>query len=202
MLTQNLPDFWEKLYSEKKDSWSIGDTTPALIEFMKEDACPKEGRVLVPGAGRGSDAIEWANRGYETLAVDFCPTAVDALDSLSRIHENFKALDSDIFDLNPDDLGQFDMIFEYNTFSAIHPGRRDEYFEVWYKMLRDDGIVIALFYPFTQGNTMQGPPHPTSEVELMARLDGIFDIADRIKVKSSIPEREGLEEFWILKKVL
>ena len=35
----------------------------------------------------------------------------------------------------------------------------------------------------------------------MARLDGIFDIAERVPVNDSIPSRKGKEEIWLLKKV-
>ena len=205
MLTQNLSEFWENLYTEHKDYWNLKKATPALLDFFKNPVCPQTGSVLVPGAGFGYDAEAWAERGHEVLAVDFAPTAVDELDRLSRKHENFKSLDLDLFELNPKDPKkggqQFDIIYDYCTFTAIHPGRRDECFEVWQKMLKDDGIVIAFFYPFLNGNSLQGPPHPTSEGELMARLDGIFDIAERMPVKDSIPTRKGKEEIWILKKV-
>lgn len=204
MLTQNLPEFWENLYSERKDYWNLKKATPALLEFFEDPRCPKKGSVLVPGAGYGYDAEAWANRGHDVLAVDFAPTAVDELDRLSRKHENFKSLNLDLFELNPKDPKkggqQFDIIYDYCTFTGIHPGRRDECFEVWLKMLKDDGVVIAFFYPFLNGSTLQGPPHPTSEGELMARLGGIFDIADRIPVKNSVPSRKGKEEIWLLKK--
>jgi SAM-dependent methyltransferase len=202
MLTQNLPDFWENKYSNDEANWDLGKTTPALENFFNHELCPKEGRVLVLGAGRGYDAEAWALKGYETVAVDFCPTAVDALESLSRKHENLTAVDSDLFEIDPKKLGEFDIIYEYTCFSAIHPGRRDEYFEVWYKMLKDDGVVASLFFPISMDSPNQGPPHPTSEGELMARLDGIFDIENKITPEGSIAEREGLEQFWMLKKVL
>ena len=207
MLTQNLSEFWENLYSEGKDYWDLKEPTPALLEFFKHKQCPakpKKGSVLVVGAGRGHDAAAWAARGHEVVAVDFCPTAVDALDSLQRKTKNLKALDLDLFELSPKDAkkcGQtFDFVYDYCCFTAIHPGRRDELIEVWHKMLKPDGIVIAFFYPLTNGNTMQGPPHCTTEGELMARLDGIFDVVARIKPTTSIKARAGKEEIWLLKK--
>ncbi len=206
MLTQNLPDFWESMYSNSKDYWNFGKPTPALLEFFEHPLAPKSGSVLLPGAAYGYDAEAFAKRGYDVLAVDFCPTAVDALDKLSRNYKNLRSLDLDLFSLSPKDPkkgGQtFDMIYEYGTFSAIHPGRRDEFFEVCYKMMKDDGLLVSLMSPISNESTMQGPPHPTSEGELMARLDGIFDVVERIPVTNSVPGREGKEEFWLLKKVL
>jgi hypothetical protein len=198
MLTQNLPDYWERLYSAGNDNWDLGKSNPSLEWFLKHPSCPKTGRVLVTGAGRGWDAEAWSKLGYETVAVDFCQTAVDSLDSLSRKYENLKAVDQDVFEIQPKTLGTFDVIYDYGCFSAIHPGRRDEMFEVWSRMLSPEGIVLAFFYPMMSGSSPK-PPHPTSEGELMARLDGIFDVIEQIPAENSAPGREGKEVIWILK---
>lgn len=202
MLTQNLPDFWEDRYNDGQDDWDLGKVTPALPHFFDHPECPKTGRVLVLGAGRGWDAEEWCKRGYEVVAVDFCPTAVDCLEALARKYDNFTSVDKDLFELQPKELGQFDIIYEYCCYSAIHPGRRDEYFEVWHRMLKDDGVIVAFFFPIGNASTMQGPPHHTSEGELMARLGGIFDIQHQIEPVDSIEERAGREKIWLLKKEL
>ena len=200
MLTQNLPEYWENLYKNKKDAWDLGAVSPPLLEFFKHASCPKTGRVLVPGAGRGHDALAWANRGHETLAVDFSQTAYTALTGLAEKHPKLSVLNIDLFELTPKSTQPFDIIYEYGCFNAVHPGRRDEYFEVWEKMLQPKGIVVALFYPLIKSTSLDGPPHPTSEGELMARLDGVFDVAEKIIPKKSTPERAGKEQIWILKK--
>jgi cyclopropane fatty-acyl-phospholipid synthase-like methyltransferase len=200
MLTQNLPEYWESLYKEKKDSWDLGKESPVLLEFFKHSSCPKTGRVLVPGAGRGYDAAAWADRGHETLAVDFSSTAFATLSALAEKHRKLSVLNIDLFELTPKSTDPFDIIYEYGCFNAIHPGRRDEYFEVWDKMLTPNGMVIALFFPLIKSTSLDGPPHPTSEGELMARLDGVFDVQEKIVPKKSVKERAGKEEIWILRK--
>ena len=200
MLTQNLPEYWETMYKSKKDTWDQGKASPILQEFFKHPSCPKTGRVLVPGAGRGYDAAAWADRGHETLAVDFSQTAFAALSALSEKHRKLSVLNIDLFELSPKSTEPFDIIYEYCCFNSIHPGRRDEYFEVWDKMLAPNGVVIAAFYPLIKTTSQEGPPHPTSEGELMARLDGVFDMAERIIPKKSLKERAGKEEIWLLKK--
>jgi hypothetical protein len=67
-------------------------------------------------------------------------------------------------------------------------------------MLRPGGLVIAVFHPLIKSTSLDGPPHPTSEGELMARLDGVLDIEERIVPKKSVPERAGKEEIWLLRK--
>lgn len=200
MLTQNLPEYWENLYQSKKDKWDLGKTSPILQEFFKHPSCPKTGRVLVPGAGRGYDAAAWAARGHETVAVDFSLTAYNALAALAEKHPKLSVLNLDLFELTPKSTEPFDIIYEYCCFNAIHPGRRDEYFEVWEKMLKPEGLIIAFFYPLIKSTSLDGPPHPTSEGELMARLDGVFEVTERILPKKSMADRAGKEEIWLLKK--
>ncbi len=200
MLTQNLPEYWEKLYQQGQDYWDLGRVTPSLLEFFDHPLCIKTGRVLVPGAGRGYDAKEWAQRGYDTLAVDFSQTAFESLSQIAEENSKFSALKLDVFDLSPKSTDLFDIVYEYSCFSAIHPGRRDEYFEIWHKMIKPEGIIVALFYPLCLEPSLEGPPHPTSEGELMARLDGVFKILERITPKTSTSGRQGKEQFWILQK--
>ncbi len=200
MLTQNLPEYWEDLYKAKKDVWDLGKVSPILDEIFKSAAVPKTGRVLVPGAGRGYDAAAWAQRGHETLAVDFSQTAYAALTALTEKHRKLTVLNIDLFELSPKSTEPFDIIYEYCCFNSVHPGRRDEYFEVWDKMLQPNGVVIAAFYPLIKSTSLEGPPHPTSEGELMARLDGVFDLEEKIIPKKSVKERAGKEEIWILRK--
>jgi SAM-dependent methyltransferase len=157
--------------------------------------------VLVPGAGRGWDAAAWAQRGHETVAVDFAQSAVAALSGLAEKHQKLSVLNIDLFELTPKSTEPFEIIYEYGCFSAIHPGRRDEYFEVWDKMLRPGGLVIAMFYPIINSTSLNGPPHPTSEGELMARLDGVLEVEEQIKPKKSTPERAGKEQIWLLRKI-
>ena len=201
MLTQNLPEYWEKRYQRNQAYWDMEGVSPILKELLDHPLFPKTGRVLVPGAGKGYDAAHLASVGYDTLAVDFAQSAYLSLSDYAEKNSKLSVLKLDLFDLTPKSTETFDIVFEYTCFSAIHPGRRDEYFEVWHKMLKPDGIIVAAFFPVINHTDLEGPPHPTSEGELMARLDGVFEIVDTYKPKSSIPSREGKEKVWFLKKV-
>ncbi len=201
MLTQNLPEYWENKYQKGEDKWDIGGPTPGLLEFFKNPLCPKSGRVLVPGAGKGYDAVEWAKKGYDTVAVDFSPSAVASLNAYAEKHPKLSVLSLDLFEMTPKSTEPFDIIFDYGCFAAVHPGRRDEYFEFWDRMLKPSGFIAALFYPIIKTTSLDGPPHPTSEGELLARLDGVLEIKERYSPKKSAKGREGHEQMWILEKV-
>ena len=203
-LTPNIPQYWENLYVEGKDTWSLGKVTPALQDFFKHPLCPKSGEVLVPLAGKGLDAQAWAKRGHKVLAVDFCPTALDALEMMSG-KDNLATLNLDVFLLNSKDEKRggrkFDIIYDYCAFNCIHPHRRDQYVEMWLKMVKDDGLVVAFFYPLCEKSKQLSPFNAAAENEILARLGGLFDVEERIVPKKSVKERVGKEEIWLLRKM-
>jgi hypothetical protein len=204
-LTPNVPQYWEKLYEEGKDDWDIGKATPALLEFFKHPSCPRKGDVLVPAAGRGWDAEAWAKRGHNVLAVDFCPTAVDAMERLAENSDKLNIVNMDMFLMNPRDVKsgakKFDIIYDYFGFNSVHPGRRDECVEMWFKMLKDDGILIGFFCPLCDEKYGEFPPFSISKEELETRFEGLFEIKKRIVPKKSVKSRSGKEEIWLLEKI-
>jgi len=204
VLTPNVPQYWEKLYEDGEDEWDLGKATPALLEFFKSKHCPKNGNVLVPAAGRGWDAAAWAKRGHDVLAVDFCPSAMDAMEKLAENIDNLNLLNMDMFLMNPRDEkigGKFDIIYDYFGFNSVHPGRRDECIEMWLAMLKDDGLLIGFFCPLGNEKYGEFPPYSISKEELEMRFEGIFEIKEIIVPTKSIKKRIGKEEIWLMEKV-
>jgi cyclopropane fatty-acyl-phospholipid synthase-like methyltransferase len=208
-LTPNIPQYWEMLYEQGKDDWDLGRATPALLEFFEHPLCPKDGDVLVPGAGRGWDAEAWAKRGHNVIAIDFCSSAFDILEKLSDKINNLTALNTDMFLLNPHEKKvygkKFDIIYDYCSFNSIHPGRRDEYIEMLSKMVKNDGIIIGFFFPLSDEKYKEIPPYSISRSELEVRFNGMFEIENKIvpekSVKDKTSDRTGREEIWLLRKI-
>ncbi len=116
-LTINVPQYWEKLYEKNLDELDLGKATPALLEFFKHPSCPKTGDVLVTAAGRGWDALAFAKRGHNVLAVDFCSFAIDAISALARKNGNLTPLSLDMFLLTPHNEQRGGKhVMEYRTF--------------------------------------------------------------------------------------
>ena len=59
----NLPDKWQADYERKTDGWDLGGPTPAFKRLAMSRQF-KPGRMVVPGAGRGHDACEFARHGF------------------------------------------------------------------------------------------------------------------------------------------
>jgi len=209
-LTPNIPQYWEILYEQGKDNWDLGKVTPALLNFFENPLCPKNGDVLVPGAGKGWDAEAWARRGHDVIAIDFCSHAFDILEKLADKMDNLTALNTDMFLLNPSDKKvfgkKFDIIYDYFSFNSIHPGRRDEYIEMLLRMVKDDGLVIGFFCPLNDERYGDNPPYSISREELEVRFNGMFNIENKIVPENSatdrVGNRTGIEEIWLLRKII
>ena len=201
MITQNLPKYWDRLYQKENPEWILQNPHPNLANLFKQTKLiPKSGRVLVPGAGYGHDAAYWAKLKYDVVALDFSQMAYSALLDWAKEYSNFSAMKLDIFELQPENTTPFNVVYESGFFVALHPGKRDEYFEVWLRMLAPNGIVISHFHQLDKASN-EGPPHTSTTLEIMARIDGLFDVVEKIPVKKPRPHIAGTEEIWILKKI-
>lgn len=65
--------FWDERYRQKAAIWS-GNPNPQLVDCAGELA---PGRALDVGAGEGADAIWLAERGWQVLALDISPVALE-----------------------------------------------------------------------------------------------------------------------------
>ena len=55
------PDFWDGKYDRKEDGWELGVPAPPLVRLLRESP-PAQGRVAVPGCGRGHELLVRARR--------------------------------------------------------------------------------------------------------------------------------------------
>lgn len=67
---------WNDSYASGQLPWDTGQPEPLLVEFVTSGAL-RPGRTLEIGAGTGTNAIWMADRGFDVLAVDISPLAVE-----------------------------------------------------------------------------------------------------------------------------
>ncbi len=70
------PEHWDAHYRAHEPGWDIGQPAPAFVDLLAEPDPPPPGRMIVPGSGRGHDAIFFAAHGFDVVGIDFAPTAV------------------------------------------------------------------------------------------------------------------------------
>jgi hypothetical protein len=156
--------------------------------------------VLVPGGGRGHDAILFAQHHYAVDLVDFAPEALDAaLREAARQKITVHAYCRDFFDLPAVGYHQsaYDLLLEYTFFCAIDPGLRPRYSEAAAAMLKPGGLLAGLFFPLESDKP--SPPFLVSEEEVRSLFQKDFDIRIEHPVQSVKP-RMGREFLGLFRK--
>lgn len=199
MNTEDYRDvaFWDHRYATGRTNWDIGQPAPPLVSYARR--LSKRGRLACLGCGRGHDALFFAELGWQVTGFDFSEVALRAAreQAASRgVCIDFQRCD--LFTLDRDYRGVFDVVVEHTCFCAIDPDRRDEYVHIVREILKPGGLFIGLFYAILPE---EGPPFPTSVVELRQRFAEGFQEQVLFVPENSIPERAGRELFAVFKRV-
>lgn len=191
-------DAWNQRYLESNTPWDLAGPTPELVRLIGEKFFPPKSVALVPGGGRGHDAILLAQAGVEVDLVDFAPLALEQALALSA-HAATKIFvyRQDFFALPtlPYFRGRYDFLFEYTFFCAIDPSRRAEYVKAVAQLLKTGGYLVGMFFPLVSDK--EGPPFVVSQAEVEELFRPYFEIQiekPRVSVKPRA-EREFLGIF-------
>ncbi len=187
------PDAWERRYQDGSTRWDLGQPAPAFVTLLDSADAPQLGSVLVLGAGRGHDALFFAERGFEVVGVDFAPSAILAATKAARdrnLLTQAQFLQRDIFTLEDDFAHQFDYVVEHTCFCAIAPELRPEYVQLVKTVLKPAGELLALFFTH---NRPGGPPYGVTPEEIRELFGAEFEIQSLVPVKNSVPSRQGEE---------
>ncbi|MEA2573110.1 MAG: hypothetical protein QOH93_408 [Chloroflexia bacterium] len=190
-------EYWDRHYREGNTGWDLGAPAPPFVDFMSCPVPPAHGSMLVLGAGRGHDALFFAGHGFQVTALDFAESAVrETQEAARRAGLAVDTAQYDFFALPPRYDHAFDYVLEHTFFSAIDPGRREEYVQIVRRLLKPGGLFIALFFAHGRPG---GPPFTTSEEEMRALFGPYFAI-ERLEVPArSVKPRQGLELLTLLR---
>src|SRR5688500_15247873 len=194
----NSADKWEADYARHTDGWDLGGPTPIFKRLILSGQLIP-GRMIVLGAGRGHDAREFARHGFQITAVDFASQAVEEMHRLASPEAPVEILQHDIFTL-PETLDHsFDYVLEYTCFCAIDPKRRAEYADLVTRLLKPNGLYIALAFPLD--GRKGGPPSAVTESEILGLFQQRgFKLILREKPDESVSLRRHAEVLFIFQK--
>ncbi len=207
-------NYWEQRFGSGDTPWELCAPSKVLFEalasvYMGEK--PLQGvRVLLPGCGTGSDALELAKHGANVLAVDWstyaCSKLRDRLASLPSDGEVGKVtvLRGDFFKVSPRPV---DLVCEHTFFCAISPAARPEYVSTVASWLKPGGYLIGNFFVLsdTEARALpdlsltkegRGPPFATTVGELHSLFSNHFAIISlRPGSTGEANRRPGME--WV-----
>jgi len=154
----NKQEFWDSMYETNKAGWDLKSPTPVFQRIIKEKKIIESGKLLILGSGYGYDAVEAAKEGYEVTAVDFSSSAISFAKKLAaeeKVSVDF--IQDDFFNLEIDSYSGFDAVYDYVTYCAINPVRREEYAKLVKSLLKYGGVFIALLFPVEDRDHRQLP---------------------------------------------
>lgn len=199
-MTDLSPQAWNERYKSNETPWDLSGPTPEFVRVLDAGLLPAKGNVLVPGGGRGHDAILFAHRGYNVDLVDFAPDAVQAtLEEASRQKAVVYAYTRNFFDLPTVGFhqGRYDILLEYTFFCAINPELRGDYVKAAHALLGRGGILLGLFFPTAIDKP--GPPFQVSREEVEKLFSPYFDMKIETP-QQSVKARAGREFLGIFTK--
>ncbi len=183
------PEFWEKRFRESFTPWDAGRVPGALEQFLKTE--PRDQRVLIPGCGSGYEVRAFAEAGFETLAIDFAPAAVErAQRTLGSLAHLVRLADFFESDFTP----PFDLVYERAFLCALPRRLWSRYAPRVSELLRPEGRLAGFFY-FDDGE--RGPPFGLKVGEIETLLSDRFERIADAEVGDSIPIFAGKERWQI-----
>lgn len=190
-------EYWEEKYQSESVGWNLNSATPAFLDILDDKLFSQKGKMLVLGSGYGFDSVIAAQNGFDVTAIDISSTAILNSQKLAE-KENVKInfIINDLFLL--DENIKYDIIYDYVMYCAINPERRKEYAEKITKLLTDNGLFVAIFFPVE--NKTGGPPFGVEMNEVENIFGKNLELILSTTEINSIKPRAGREHLQIYKK--
>lgn len=189
---------WEARYRAGQTPWDLKGPTPVFGRLITEGHLPI-GKLLVPGAGLGHDALAFARAGYAVTSVDVAASAcADLRARSSAAGVTLDVLEADFFTMT--DSATYDLMLEQTFYCAIDPSARDAYRDQAHRLLKPGGLLFGLFFPLEARNAA-GPPHVVRPDELRASLSERFELLHEEWPADSIKPRAGNEILQIWRRL-
>lgn len=189
-----LPDFWDKRFSEGTTPWNAGGVPSRLREFA--DVTTGHPRTLIPGCGHAWEAAWLAQRAWDITALDFSPAAVEAAQGTLK-DSPVRLVCADFFTWEPPG-GPFDLIYERAFLCALPRKCWSDYGRRMHELLVPGGRLIGCFF---LGDDPKGPPFGISTGQLDELLGTRFAREADLPVSDSIPVFAGRERWQVWRRI-
>ncbi|MGB5812470.1 MAG: methyltransferase domain-containing protein, partial [Polyangiales bacterium] len=186
------PVDWKAAWKAGRTPWDEGQSPPALRRLAREGRIPA-GRILVPGCGTGYDLATLAREDRHVIGLDLSPEARDAFhqahaDLPGRVDYRV----ADFFTFSPDE--PIDFVWDYTFLVALDPPQRAAWGEVMARVVRADGWLATLLFPYADPiSDREGPPWPINEGSVEDVIGDAFMLSEVREEPETHSGREGKE---------
>jgi SAM-dependent methyltransferase len=167
--------WFERLYRDAADGravipWDRGGPHPLLVPWAEQLAGDGR-RALVVGAGLGGDAELVAARGYETVAFDVSPTAVES--ARRRFPGSaVRYVTADLLEPPAEWRGAFDLVVESLTVQSLPPQLHRAAIARVGELVAPCGTLLVIAAGRDEDEAVDGPPWPLTPAEIDAFAGG------------------------------
>ncbi len=185
---------WAAHYSEGTTPWDCGEAHPELAARLASGELlpPRPGaRALVPGCGRGHDALALAMAGWCVTALDLVASLDAELGPRLAGHGGrFAAGDALAWEGE-----QVDLLFDHTFFCAIDPLQRPGFGALAGRSVAPGGSVVSLLFPVGKSVQEGGPPHAMDLEAVGEALGSAFSCVEHAPVQHAVAERNYAQEW-------
>jgi len=188
----DYPAFWEEMYNTNRVNWDTKNPHPVFADLLDNSDFLTPGKMLITGCGKGFDAVMAAGKGFKVTAIDFSATAIGFAKQLAEENKaDIHFLNEDIFLLDQKYNESFDYIYEYTTYCAINPERRNEFAVKISSLLKKGGRLISILFPVDEREG--GPPFSVDVKEFYKNFSEYLQLEFSSRQINSIKPRKGRE---------
>lgn len=166
---------FEERYQTGDTPWDHGMVDNNLIDVVAKNVISLC-RVLDIGCGSGENAIWLSQQGFDVVACDLSPTAIQkAKDKLQAAHAEVRFLVADFLsDPVPD--APFGFVFDRGCLHCMDDAdQRRSFVEKVYGLLEEGGHWLSLIGNADEAKREMGPPQLTAS-ELVSSVEAHFEI--------------------------
>lgn len=204
------PVLWHERWQQGRIGFHLDEVNPCLRRHWARLGVAAPARVFVPLAGKSVDLPWFEQQGYQVVANEISPIAVEAFfreqglqPQVSEVHDtmqcwqarNITLFCGDFMDLTPEDVGAVDAVYDRAALIALTAQQRPAYARQLLRLAgRVPQLLITLEY---DRNAMNGPPYAVAGQEVRDYYQAGFRIeeAERRDILAHSPKfrAKGLE---------
>ena len=180
----NPTGWFDKIYQSANGDytqifWADLEPSPYLVSWLKEKNINKENKTAcVIGCGVGDDAEALSSFGFEVVAFDISPTAIELC---KKRFPNSKVnyVVEDLFNYPKEWFENFDVVYECNTIQVLPDQYRKKARESMSSLIAKDGYILVSCRSREENTMLDVIPLPLakSEMDEFVTLDNLTEIS-------------------------
>ncbi len=181
------PGFWDERFEQGFTPWDRGGVPQGLRDFVACASAPLA--TLVPGCGSGYELAFLCDAGWDAVAIDFSPAAVETAKRAVGPWVG-RVVEADFFTYAPP--RPLELIYEQAFLCAMPPALWPRVAARWAELLPSGGLLAGFFF---FGESPKGPPFGIARAALEELLLPHFACVEDEPVEDSLPVFAGKERW-------